>query len=143
MAIVWGASFVVIIVCFSLELQPTSTPVAVLLIGAIGVAAAIALSYTALRLRVGGSLFSNVLQAQGYPIGDPESGRRLADSEEWVAWKRFRRGEIDRLAYEHARARRRFAHGEISAQEYREIAKELDVARAAKAPPPGRPPPTA
>ncbi len=139
MAVVWGVGFAVAILCLSLQSGPTSF-VGGLVAATAATAALLVMAYAAMRLRVGGSVCSNALKARGYPVGDPDRDRRLADPDEVEAWKRYRRGEIDRLAYEHARARRRFAHGEISVEEFREIARELDEARAGGFPPAERRP---
>ena len=134
-----GVSFAVIVLVFSLLAQPMATQNGALTPGArvvlvglsiAGLAALLIFSYAGLRLRKGSSLFSNVLQARGYPVGDPDRERRRSDFEERVAWKRLKRGEITRVEYERLIARRRFAHGEISTEEYHEILRQLTWASA-------------
>lgn len=124
---------------YSLLAQPLADQNGALTVGArvallglviTGLAALFIFSYAALRLRPGSSLFSNYLQARGYPVGDPDRGRRLSDPEERAAWKRFKRGEITRVEYERLMAGRRFAHGEISTEEYHEILRQLTWASA-------------
>lgn len=134
-----GVSFAVIVLVFSLLAQPMATQNGALTPGArvvlvglsiAGLAALLVFWYAGLRLRKGSSLFSNVLQARGYPVGDPDRERRRSDFEERAAWKRLKRGEITRVEYERLIARRRFAHGEISTEEYHEILRQLTWASA-------------
>jgi hypothetical protein len=128
-AAVWGAGFAVLVATYSLLSNPGLSPVAALLIGLVGLVAAGAMGYAGMRLRSGASVWSNALQARGYPVGDPDSDRRVGDPEERDAWRRFRRGEIGRIDYELVMARRRFAHGELSTEEYHELVRELHAAR--------------
>lgn len=134
-----GVSAAVVAFVWALLDQPWATQNGNLTLGArvallglviTGLAALLIFWYAALRLRKGSSLFSNYLQARGYPVGEPDSGRRLSDVEERAAWKRFKRGEITRVEYERLRAGRRFAHGEISTEEYHEILRQLTWASA-------------
>ncbi len=148
-AVLWGVSFAVLILVYSLMLQPSANPpgapapgvdVLLLVLAAVGLVAALLMGYAALRLRKGGSAFSNVLQARGYPVGDPESGRaRASDPEERAAWRQFKRKEITRVDYERRMAYRRFVHGELSLKDYHEIVREL--ADEAESPPPRAGPP--
>ena len=138
-ALVLAVSFALIVLILSLLAQPLATQNGALTPGAravllglaiAAIAALVIFSYAGLRLRKGSSLFSNVLQAKGYPVGDPDRGRRRSDFGERAAWKRLKRGEITRVEYERLMAGRRFAHGEISAEEYHEILRQLTWASA-------------
>jgi hypothetical protein len=128
-AALWAAGFVVVIVVYSLLSQPGITAAGVVLLIPFGVAAVIAMGYCAMRLRVGGSVWSMALQAQGYPVGDPDSPLRPADEEERAAWRRLRRKEIGRIDYELIMARRHFVHGDLTSEQYHEIVRQLDESR--------------
>lgn len=135
---VLGVSFAVLFLVYSLLAQPLATQPgvvtpatrdALLALATVGLIAGLTFLYVSMRLRKGGSVWSNVLLAKGYPVGDPESGRRRqSDPEERAAWKRFQRGEITRIEYERRMAYRRFVHGEVSIEEYHEILQELTSA---------------
>ena len=134
-AVLWAASFAVLVLSYSLLVQPPATvqgaPTAgeegfLLLLGIVGLISALSFSYAGMRLRAGGSVWSNALLARGHPVGDPDTGRRQSDPEERDAWKRFRRGAITRIDYERLMARHRFAHGELSSEEYQAILRELN-----------------
>ena len=137
LALVWVVSFAVLVVVYSLADQPPATQGGVptpgaaeflLVIATIGLVAGLVFMYASMRLRAGGSVWSNALLAQGYPVGDPDMERRLSDPEERAAWRRFKRGEITRIAYERVMARCRFVHGEVSATGYHEILRNLTLA---------------
>lgn len=133
-AAVWGAGFAVWIVCLSQLDQGSTSPAGAVLFLSIELVSGVSMAYAAMRLRSGGSIWSNALKARGYPVGDPDSSRRPADPEEREAWKRFRRGEIDRIAYERIMAHRRFVHGELALDEYHEVMSELEGPRPASPP---------
>jgi len=135
---VCGVSFAVLALVYSLMIQPPTTQPgvvspatreALLALAIVGIIALATFWYAANRLTKGRSVWSNSLLAKGYPVGDPESGRRRqSDPEERAAWKRFRRGEITRIDFERRMAYRRFVHGEVSIEEYHEILQELTSA---------------
>lgn len=132
-------SFAVLALAWSLLAQPPATQPgvvtpaaeeALLALATVGLIALVTFWYAANRLTKGRSVWSNTLLARGgYPVGDPESGRRRqSDPEERAAWKRFQQGEITRIEYERRMAYRRFVHGELSIEEYHEILQELTSA---------------
>ncbi|MGP8159507.1 MAG: hypothetical protein ACLPWO_07905 [Thermoplasmata archaeon] len=135
---VLAVSFAVLALDWSLLAQPPATQpgvvtpaarVALLALATVGLIVLLTFWYAANRLTKGRSVWSNTLLAKGYPVGDPESGRRRqSDPEERAAWKRFKRGEITRIDYERRMAYRRFVHGEVSIEEYHEILQELTSA---------------
>ena len=53
---------------------------------------------------------------------------RGADDTELAARQLLRKGEISRAEYERRIARRRFVHGEVTAQEYRSLLAQIDTA---------------
>ena len=135
---VGGVSLAVLALAYSLMIQPPTTQpgiispatrVVLLALAVVGVIALLIYFYASMRLQMGGTAWSNAILAKGYPVGDPESGRRRqSDPEERAAWKRFKRGEITRIDYDRRMAYRRFVHGEVSIAEYHEILQELTSA---------------
>ena len=53
---------------------------------------------------------------------------READNTELAAQQLLRKGRISRAEYERRIARRRFVHGEVTAQEYRSLLAQIDAA---------------
>ncbi len=82
---VCGVSFAVLALVYSLMIQPPTTQpgvvapatrVALLALAIVGLIALTTYFYTANRLTEGRGVWSNALLSKGYPVGDPESGRR-------------------------------------------------------------------
>ncbi len=137
--ILWAVLTVVYVVTTALLFLPGTTPSLALLLASILAAAGVGLSFTQLRFATSGSVSSRILEARGFPVGDPEDDERTSDPQERDARRRLRRHEITRAQYEQILARRRFAHGEITLAEYHEILRE--VADQSGRPSPGPPPP--
>lgn len=130
MALVWGGSWAALIVLYGLlsSSGPAVSPWLVVTIALGALAASIVAGVAAMRLRSGGSVWSNALESVGEPIGDPEGGRRPSDAEERAAWRALRKGRLSRVEYERIAARRRYAHGDISYDEFHAISRQLDAA---------------
>jgi len=126
LTISWAIAYAVAVGTFALGLEPGIADPVWLLVLAAFVTASFVRILIGMRLGYAGSNPLLPPLPRGY-FGEDVEERRGPDPEERVAWKRLRRGAIGRDQYERVRARRRFAHGELSSAEYHEILRELDA----------------